>query len=190
MDWDILLSIAIGIGLAAACGFRVFVPLLIMSVASHTGHLSLAGGFEWIASTPALIAFACATTLEIGAYYIPWIDNLLDTVSTPAAVIAGILVTASQVADMDPLFAWSVAIIAGGGAAGLVQGLTAVTRGISSMTTGGLANPILSTVEAGASVLTTVLVILIPAVTVFAILVLLFFAARRIFFRSASVAAA
>src|SRR5436853_235068 len=89
---ETILSLLIGIGLSAACGFRVFVPLLVVSVASHTGHLHLSSGFEWMGSDAALIAFAVATVLEVAAYYSPWLDNLLDTIASPAAVIAGTLV--------------------------------------------------------------------------------------------------
>ncbi len=177
-------SIAIGVGLAAACGFRIFVPLLVISAAARAGHLELAGSFEWMATTPALIAFGSATALEIAAYYVPFFDNLLDTVATPSAVVAGIVATGSQVADFDPLLGWSIAIIGGGGAAGAVQGLTTVTRGISSVATAGFGNPVLSTVEAGASVVMTLLAILLPLAAVFGVLVLLYVAVKKIFFRS------
>ena len=176
-----LVSVAIGIGLAAACGFRIFVPLLLISGASRSGYLELAGGFEWMGSTPALIAFGSATALEIAAYYVPFFDNLLDTVATPSAVVAGIMASATQVANLDPLLGWSVAIIGGGGAAGAVQGLTTVTRGISSMATGGFGNPLFSTAEAGASIVMVGLAILLPLVAVFSILVLLFIAVKKIF---------
>src|SRR6266699_2109248 len=109
---ETLLSICVGIGLSAACGFRVFVPLLVMSIAALSGHLALAHGFEWIGSYPALVAFAVATCLEITGYYIPWVDHLLDTVATPAAIIAGTLVSASLVADVSPFLRWALAIIA------------------------------------------------------------------------------
>src|SRR5258706_7253058 len=122
------LSFLVGIGLSAACGFRVFVPLLVVSIASHTGHLHLSSGFEWMGSTAALIAFATATALEIAGYYVPWVDNLLDTVASPAAVIAGTLITASMVADMSPFLKWTLAVNARGGSAGLRHGTTRVTR--------------------------------------------------------------
>src|ERR1043165_470437 len=99
---DTALSICVGVGLSAACGFRVFVPLLIMSIASISGHLHLAQGFAWIGSYPALIAFGVATVLEIAGYYIPWLDHLLDTMATPAAIVAGTIVTASFVTGMSP----------------------------------------------------------------------------------------
>src|SRR5579864_4751189 len=150
---ETFLSICVGIGLSAASGFRVFVPLLVMSIASLSGHLTLAHGFEWIGTYPAMTAFAVATCLEIAGYYVPWLDHLLDTMATPAAIVAGTIVTASAVADMSPFLKWTLAVIAGGGAAGLVQSATVVTRGASAVTTGGLANPVVSTFELGGAVL-------------------------------------
>ncbi len=159
---ETILSLLIGIGLSASCGFRVFVPLLVVSIAAHTGHLNLAAGFAWMGSDTALIAFAVATVLEIAAYYVPWLDNLLDTVATPAAIIAGTLITASLVADMSPFLKWTLAAIAGGGVAGAVQGTTVLTRAASSAGTGGLANPILSTVELVGSLMMSVLALVVP----------------------------
>lgn len=169
---EAILGLLIGIGLSAACGFRIFVPLLGMSIASMTGHLTLAPGFEWIGSPVAVTTFAAATILEIAAYYIPWVDNALDSVATPAAVIAGTIVTAAMVGDMTPFLRWTLAAIAGGGAAALVQGGTVVARGASSGTTGGLANPLVSTGEAAAASTMTLLAILVPIVA--AILVVVF----------------
>ena len=174
-----LVSLMIGIGLSAACGFRIFVPFLVMNLAARAGYLELAGGWEWIGSTPALIAFGAATSLEIGAYYVPFLDNLLDTVSTPSAVVAGVLVTASQVSEMHPFFGWAVAIIAGGGASGLVQGLTTITRQVSSFATGGFGNPIFSTFEAGASIFMTLLAIFVPLMAAGAMLLLVFYGLHK-----------
>jgi uncharacterized protein DUF4126 len=178
-----LLSVFVGIGLAAACGFRVFVPLLVLSLAARSGEMTLAHGFAWIGSQPALIAFAVATLVEIAAYYIPWVDHLLDTVATPTAVVAGILVTASSLGHFSPFLQWSLALLAGGGTAALFQGLTATARGLSTLTTGGLGNPVVSTVEAGGSALLSVLAVTVPALSVLALGILLFFAGRRLLFR-------
>jgi hypothetical protein len=174
-DMQLLLGLCIGIGLSAACGFRVFVPLLIMSIAAKTGHLTLAPAFQWIGSDIALWTFATATIIEIGAYYIPWLDHVLDLLATPVAIIAGIIITSSMVGGMDPYLKWTLAVIAGGGAAGLVHGATAFTRGASTATTGGLANPILATIELGLSFFTSVLAVVAPvAAIVFLALILLF----------------
>ena len=177
---DVLLSVCLGLGLAAACGFRVFVPFLILNLAARSGYVALDGSFEWIASTPALITLAVATVLEIGAYYVPWLDNLLDTVSTPAAVVAGIVVTASVVTGIDPYLKWSLAVIAGGGVAGAVQAVTVGTRGASSMTTAGLGNPLVTTAEIGGSAVLSGVAIGLPALAGLVVVVLLVPAVRRL----------
>jgi len=175
MNTGTLLSVLVGIGLSAACGFRVFVPMLAISIASLSGHLTLSQGFEWIGTYPALAAFAVATVLEIAGYYIPWVDHLLDVIASPAAVIAGIVATAATVTGLDPFLRWSLALIAGGGIAGTVQLLTGLTRATSSATTGGLANPLIATAEAAGSIALSFVAIAIPlaaAATVIALLLL------------------
>jgi hypothetical protein len=159
---EILLSVCMGLGLAAACGFRVFVPLLGLSIAALSGYLELNENFAWAGTWPALACFLTATVLEIGAYYIPWLDNLLDSITTPAAVIAGTVVTASVLTDMPPLARWSLALIAGGGTAGLIQTATVALRGTSSATTAGTGNWIVATVELVAAIFSTVLSIVLP----------------------------
>jgi hypothetical protein len=174
-----IFGLAIGIGLSAACGFRVFVPLLLAGLAVRTGHLAFAPGFEWMGSDAALLAFGAATLFEIVAYYVPWLDNALDSVASPAAVVAGTLLTASLVTDLDPFLRWSLALIAGGGIAGLVQTGTVFTRGMSTTTTGGIANPILATLELGGSLLTSILALLLPFIAVTLILALLIWSTWR-----------
>ena len=177
---ETVLSICLGVALSAACGFRVFVPLLVMNVASLTGHLTLGHGFEWLGSYPALVTFSVATVAEIAGYYVPWVDHLLDTIATPAAVIAGTIVTASVVTDMSPYLRWTLAAIAGGGAAGLVQGGTVLTRGASTATTGGLANPVVATMELIGAVVTSVLAIFAPLVAVLLFVGLIVFTVRKL----------
>jgi hypothetical protein len=159
---ETLLGIAVGIGLSAACGFRVFVPLLVMNLASLSGQLHLSSGFAWIGSSYATIAFSTATIVEILGYYIPWLDHVLDIVATPAAIIAGIVATASMVTDLSPFLKWTLALIAGGGIAGLVQGTTVILRAKSSISTAGIGNPLVSTLELAGSIVTAVLAILVP----------------------------
>jgi hypothetical protein len=158
---ETLLGIAIGIGLSAACGFRVFVPLLVMNLMAQGGYLPLSPGFAWIGSLYATVAFATATFLEVLGYYIPWVDHLLDVAAAPAAVIAGTLATASIV-DLSPFLKWTLALIAGGGIAGLVQGGTSALRLQSSSLTAGAANPLFSTLELSGAVITALLAIVAP----------------------------
>jgi hypothetical protein len=187
-----LMAIFAGVGLAAACGFRVFVPLFIASLAANTGvdafgdvnfEQMLGADFEWLGSTPVTITLGIATALEIGSYYIPWIDNALDAIATPAAVVAGTFITGAMMPDFlgDGSFKWIVSTIAGGGTAGVVQGASVITRGTSTATTGGIGNPLVSTAELGGSVLTAGLAILIPIVAGIVVLFLLYFVIRTIF---------
>ena len=169
---EALVGIAVGIGLSAACGFRVFVPLLVMNIASLGGYLGLASGFEWIGSPYATIAFATATLLEVLAYYIPWLDHILDMIASPAAVVAGMIATASMVTDISPFLKWTLAIIAGGGIAGIVQGTTVALRAKSSVLTAGMGNAFISTAELAGSILTAVLAIIVPILCIALIIIL------------------
>jgi len=178
---ETLLSICIGIGLSAACGFRVFVPLLVMSIASMAGHLTLSPGFEWIGTYPALAALAIATGLEIAGYYVPWVDNLLDTIATPAAVVAGTIVMASTVSGMTPFLQWALAVIAGGGVAATVQVATGMTRGVSTLTTAGLGNPLVATMEVSGAMILSLLAIGWPVLAGLVVLGLLGFAVDKVF---------
>ena len=158
--------------------------MLALSVAAHSGHVHLAAGFQWIASDAALIAFGIATALEIGAYYIPWVDHALDVIATPVAVVAGVLVTASLVTDMSPLLKWTLAVIAGGGAAGLVQGGTILLRGASSVTTAGFGNPLVATAELAGAAVISVLSLLAPVFIAVVVLLGLAWIARKLWLRS------
>lgn len=163
---DTIISIAIGIGLSAACGFRIFMPPLFMSLAALYGHLPLSPDFQWIGTQHALVAFFVAACAEIAAYYIPVIDNLLDTVATPTAIGVGTLLTAALIPDTDPLLQWTLAVIAGGGSAGIIQSLTGMVRFSSTALTLGIGNAIVSTIEAVSSVVLSALAIFAPILSV------------------------
>lgn len=170
-----LLAIAVGIGLSAACGFRVFVPLLIMNLAAAGGYFQPSPDFAWIGTPYATLAFTTATIAEIIGYSIPWFDHVLDIVATPAAVIAGTIVTASVLTDIPPFLKWTLALIAGGGAAGFVQGTTVALRATSSLSTGGMANPVVSTIELVGAIITALLALLVPVLGIVLVVLLCFF---------------
>ena len=175
-----MLSIALGIGLAAAVGFRVFLPMLVMSVATYSGHLTLSNGFAWLATPPALVMLSVAALLEILAYYIPGVDNLLDTIATPAALIAGTVVSAAVMTDLPPIVKWTTAVIAGGGAAGLTQGLTSLLRAKSTLTTAGLGNHLVATGEIGAALALSLLSLAAPLLAVVLVALLCWLAVRAL----------
>ena len=170
LEMSTVLGIIIGICLSAACGFRVFVPLLGLSIAALSGRLELSPGFEWIGTWPALIALATATVIEIGTYYIPWLDNVMDALLAPAAVVAGVIATASMVDDVSPFLKWALAIVAGGGVSAVVHGGTAAFRAGSSGTTGGSANFLVATLELVGSVLITILAVVLPVLCLVAVI--------------------
>ncbi len=180
MDSQMLLSLLVGVGLAAACGFRVFIPLLVMSAAAQSGHLALASGFEWIGTKPALIAFAAATVLEVLGYFIPFVDHVLDVAAAPAAAVAGIVVMASSLFGMSPFLRWSLAIVAGGGIAALVHFGTGAVRLASTATTGGLGNPAVASAELGGAATLSILAIAVPIVAVALLALLLYLAWRAV----------
>jgi Domain of unknown function (DUF4126) len=182
---DYLLPAILGVSLAAATGFRIFVPLLVMGLAARGGYLPLGENFEWVASAPALSMLAIAALAEIAAYYIPVIDNLLDSIATPAAVIAGISVSAAVMTDLPPMLKWTLAIIAGGGAAGLTQTVTTLVRGASTAATAGLGNPVIATGELIGALMISVLSAVAPWVA-FALAVVLCITAYRLVRRIAS----
>ena len=171
---EFILAVLIGIGLSASAGFRVFTPLLITSIASKISWVSLADGFDWIGSTPALVAFSIAMLVEIGAYYIPFVDNLIKMIATPAAIIAGSLLTASFIGDMEPFLTWSISIIAGGGVASATQLMTAAVRGTSTVTTGGMGNFLVTIFEGISAAVISVLTILLPFLSVIIIGIIVF----------------
>lgn len=167
------LSLCIGIGLSAACGFRVFVPLLVMSMASLAGWFEPMQGFEWVAMPAVCFGLAVATLCEISAYYIPWVDNVLDTVSTPAAMIAGTLATmAVSSGEMSQFASWAAAIIVGGGTAGAVQMSTVAVRALSTATTGGIGNPVVSTGEWISALLLSILALIMPVLVVIVVVIM------------------
>ena len=177
---ELALSIILGIALAAATGFRVFLPMLIVSGAAYTGHLHLDNSFAWLGTPSALIMLSVAAVAEVLAYYIPVVDNLLDMVATPAAFVAGTIVSAAVMIDAPPMVKWTAAVIAGGGVAGLTQGLTGILRAHSTVLTGGLGNSVVATAELGSAALISFLALAAPSAAIVLVVLFLLVAIRLI----------
>ncbi len=175
-----IMALLIGIGLAAAAGLRVFLPLFGLSLAALFGDMSLSPEMQWLARPEAAIALGAATLFEVGAYYFPLLDHLLDAVAAPCAVIAGTLATAALLTGFeDAGVKWALALIAGGGMAGLVQAGSMLARISSTATTGGLGNPVLASAEWLGSLALTLLAILAPLLSVLLLVTLVFWWLRR-----------
>ena len=177
---EIIISICLGVGLAASAGFRVFLPLLVLSLAAHSDMIPLNENWDWIGSSLSIWIFGIATLLEILAYYIPWFDNLLDTIAVPLAAFAGTAVMVSTIAELSPVITWTLAIIAGGGTAATVKSAMGATRLTSTATTAGIANPIVSTVETGFATTMSLISLFLPILALL-IVILLLFLLRKIY---------
>lgn len=157
-----IFSAFIGIGLAAATGFRVFLPLFLVSLASHFQWIPTNDNLLWLSTLPALITTGVATLVEILGYYIPYIDNFLDSITIPLATVAGAVLFASQFADVDSMSQWALALIAGGGTAGTIAAGFAGTRATSTVTTGGFGNNVVATTETAGAGLMTITALFLP----------------------------
>jgi len=176
---DAILGIALGIGLAAATGLRVFLPLLLAGLSARADVIPLTDAFVWLETTPALVTLGVAAAVEILAYHVPGVDHLLDLLAGPAAIGAGIVATASVTTELPPYVMWPVAIIAGGGVAGLTKGGAALVRAKAGVATAGVANPIVSTAETLGSLAMAALAIAVPLLFLFAVAAFLAWALRR-----------
>lgn len=163
---EAVMGVLLGIGLGAACGFRIFVPLLVASIAIRGGFLTVTPEFAWLGGTAALVTLSVATLLEIAAYYIPVIDHTLDVLGAPAAIIAGTILAAGFIGHMDPMLKWGLAAIAGGGAAGIIHGGMAAIRGAASAATGGMGNSVVTTAETASASIVAVLACVLPVLGV------------------------
>lgn len=176
---EAVMAVLVGLGLAAACGFRVFVPLAVVSIAARAGWLGIAPSMQWLGSDAAIIALSTATVLEIVAYKVPWLDHALDTIATPAAVIAGAVVSASQMGTIMPqgsggeMLMWAAALIGGGAVAGTVQAAAVTTRAASTVLTAGFANPILNVGQSAGAVGLSALTVVAPVLAAIVVLMVL-----------------
>lgn len=177
MNGEILAAVALGIGLSASVGFRVFIPMLVASVAAHFNIIPLTESFSWLGSWPAMISFGTAAVVEVLAYYIPFVDNLLDTVTTPLAVGAGTLLMTSVLPVDNELMKWIMGFVVGGGAAATMQSGSVLSRLTSSKFTAGTANPVVSTGENVAALGSSVTALFFPPVVavIFILIAILIF---------------
>jgi hypothetical protein len=174
MNWEIVVGLLLGIGLSASCGFRVFIPLLIASIAGKMHWIPMADSFAWLSSWTAIICFGVAAVVEALAYYVPVVDNLLDTIATPVAVMAGALVSASTMVHLDPTWQWILGLMIGGGTAGVMQAGTSLLRLGSTKFTAGTGNAVVNTGEIGVSLVGSIMAILMPVIVGIGVIITVF----------------
>lgn len=186
-DLSVFSAVMAGICLSAAAGLRVFIPILALGLAGRFELLPISEQFMWMTTTPVLTIIGLAALMEVGSYYVPLVDNLLDVLATPAALAGGTVIVSSLLPEMNAAAQWGTAAVLGGGTAGVVQGSTVLARGLSTASTGGLGNPVVSTGETGGSLLAVVLALLVPVlfgmVVVIVVIALLMWLSRQLFRR-------
>ncbi len=173
-------SISLGLGLSAACGFRAFLPPLFLGIFTRADLITLGESWQWFSSDWAIGLFAAAALFEVCGYFIPWLDNLLDIISTPAAITAGTILTCASLDGIYPGLQWILALISGVGLTGTVQTSSVLLRGLSTATTGGLGNPIIAIAEDIVSIILTLTAILLPLISLILIVILLILGKRLI----------
>ncbi|MFD1863054.1 DUF4126 domain-containing protein [Planococcus chinensis] len=160
---EMILAVCIGLALSATVGFRIFTPLLITGIFERVDWITLAEGFSWLGSTPALVAFGAATVFEIAVNYIPAVGSIMKVIATPIAAIAGILLTASFIGDMNPLLEWSIAIIGGGGVAAASHAAVTGVKGVSET---ALLSPAVAVVEDVTATAVPIAIFLVPVLAI------------------------
>jgi hypothetical protein len=186
MPTDWIVPLALGLGLSASAGFRVFVPLLVASLAAKTGILPLQDSFAWMSSWPAIICFGTATVAEIAAYYIPIVDNFLDAINTPLAIAGGTLLATSVLPADSEFVKWIIGLLVGGGSAGIIHAGTSFLRLASTKTTAGAGNAVVATGEHAAAFGLSISAIFVPIVVGVVALILVIFLLRKVFGRKTS----
>ena len=190
LNWEIVVGLLLGIGLSASCGFRVFIPLLIASLAGKMHWIPMADSFAWLTSWTAIVCFGVAAVVEALAYYIPVVDNILDTIATPVAVLAGTLVSASTMVHLDPTWQWILGLMIGGGTAGVMQAGTSLLRLGSTKFTAGTGNAVVNTGEIGVSLVGSIMAILMPVIVgigvIITVILILYFLIHKLSKRNAN----
>lgn len=174
-------QLAMGFALAACVGLRTFLPLLAAGLLAHFGYVTMGASFEWMASTPALIVFGSAVVFEVMADKVPGLDHALHAVEAFVKPVAATLLAASLFTNLDPLMAMTLGLVGGGAIAGTVHVARGAARLISTGTTGGFGNPLLSFVDDGLAVFGIVFAFLVPILAALVVLIVTIMGVR--FFR-------
>ncbi len=166
IDYHTISAVALGIALSACCGFRVFIPLLITSITVYNHWFVLPGNMHWMGSGFSVACFAAASVIEVGAYYFPFLVNILDTVAAPLAVAAGTMLAHALIPfpEGEPFLRWVMAFVAGGATAGTIHIGTGIWRLFSTKATLGTGNPVLATGENAAAIAGAIASFFIPLI--------------------------
>jgi hypothetical protein len=183
MDFSTFFALTLGLSLSVCSGFRAIVPLFILALGNRfTDLVSLGSNFEWLSSTPALIALTCALVAEFVADKIPALDTIFDILQTPLRTASGAVTIIAPFVEL-PGWATAILVIIGGASALTVHGAKATVRATATATTGGLANPFISFLEDVFTWVMAILAIFIaPLIALVAIFTMIYLVRRLLRF--------
>lgn len=166
VDYHIISSIALGIALSACCGFRIFIPMLAAAIGAYNHWFNFSADMQWLGTVSAIVCFATAAAVEVGAYYFPFLDNILDAMAAPLAIAAGTVLAFAilPAAGNEPLLRWVMALIAGGSTAGTIHVGTGLLRLFSTKATLGVGNPVVASGENAVAVTASILSFIVPLI--------------------------
>ncbi len=155
-----------GIGLAAPAGLNAYLPLLLLALADRiTDRITLDQPYDFLSSGWGIGVITFLLTVEVVADKIPGIDHVNDLIQSairPAAGATVMMASTSDGSSLNPV----VALILGLLTAGSVHAAKATTRPAITVSTGGLGNPLVSLVEDGVALVTSLVAILAPILVV------------------------
>jgi Domain of unknown function (DUF4126) len=172
---------ALAVALAACAGLRAWLPLLLAGALSRAGVLELGESFRILGSNKALALFALATVIEVLGDKIPMVDHALDLLSTFLRPAAGAVLAASVFGRiLDPVQSVALGVAVGAPSALVPHAGKAALRAASSSFTAGLANPMLSLLEDGITLVLFTLAVVVPVLVALGLLAVVVVLLRRI----------
>lgn len=170
-------SVLSGFGLSGAAGLNAFIPLLAVAVLGRLDVLHLAAPYDVLTKTWAIALISVFLVVEIIVDKIPVADHANDIAQTFIRPATGALLFAAEtgmITDVHPGVALGLGLVTALG----VHGTKAAVRPVVNATTAGFGAPVVSAIEDGISVVTTVLAIFLPIVMVVFLAIVIFFVVR------------
>ena len=177
------LCILIGVGLSCAIGFKIILPVFVLSLLSYFGEIELNESYSWLSSKYTLVALGIAFCYETLSTLIPGLAGMQKFMAVFIAPLVAFWVSVAILpSETSEFIKWSSALICGTTSFG-VAATTSGIRASTAFVTGGANAPVSGGVEIGASLLSSILAMICPIlIPIFIIIVciILFFVIRKI----------
>ena len=173
-------SVLAAFGLSGAAGLNAWLPLFASALLDRLDIVELAAPFDQLSSTAGLVLLALLTTADFVGDKIPLVDHVLHLLGTAIAPVSGAILFTGQTGletDLPTL----AAVLLGGITAGTIHAGRSTVRPVSTATTGGVGNPVLSLTEDAGSLVLVVIAFVLPLVALLLVIALAagYFSLRR-----------